>query len=201
LKIAVLSDIHANYVSLETAVNHIDRWCPDFVVVCGDIVNRGPRPLECLEYLQQRKERDNWLLLRGNHENYVIQQNLSSAHKDRAAYEVHRASIWTNDRIKDTAPLEALPFKQSIIDPSGRELCFLHASMQGMRVGVYPETSDLDLRRILSINDHPKFEKSPIIYCVGHTHRTLIRNLSGKKIVNVGSVGLHNFLIWIMTGQ
>ena len=32
MKIAVLTDIHANYRALETVVEHVDRWGPDQVL-------------------------------------------------------------------------------------------------------------------------------------------------------------------------
>ncbi|NJM39988.1 MAG: metallophosphoesterase, partial [Anaerolineae bacterium] len=75
MKLAILADIHANSVALQEVVAHIDRWKPELVIVAGDIVNRGPRPAECLALVQQRRQTDGWLVVRGNHEDYVVGQS------------------------------------------------------------------------------------------------------------------------------
>ena len=49
MKIAVLSDIHGNFVALQAVFEHIEAWRPDHTIVAGDIVNRGPRSKDCLE--------------------------------------------------------------------------------------------------------------------------------------------------------
>jgi len=190
LKIAVISDIHANFVALKTVVNEINYWHPDFVVVCGDIINRGPRPRECLEYIMEKEEKDNWLVLKGNHENYVIDQSLPDAPRDQASLDVHRASIWTLEKIGSVATIETLPFQQSIYDPNGDELRFIHASMRGIRDGIYPETSISELKEKLEITEDDLHNHLPKVYCVGHTHRTMYKEIKTTKIINVGSVGL-----------
>ena len=74
MKIAVLADIHANYIALQTVAYHVDAWRPDYVIVAGDVVNRGPRPQECLEFILEKQLAKDWRLIRGNHEDYVIEQ-------------------------------------------------------------------------------------------------------------------------------
>ena len=76
VKIAVLADIHANLAALEAVSEHIEHWQPDSIAIAGDIVNRGPRPRECWGFVQERMAQDGWLVLRGNHEGYVIHLSL-----------------------------------------------------------------------------------------------------------------------------
>ena len=172
------------------AIEHVENWRPDFVVVSGDIINRGPKPKECLQYVLKMAKSKNWLLLKGNHEDYVISQKLHNTSLTKAAIEVHRASRWTLHEIKDVNYLEALPFQQSIYDPNGNEIRFVHASMRGLRDGIYPETSDSDLKEKIKDEKRDDDNPHPALICVGHTHRPLVRNLSGIQIVNSGSVGL-----------
>ena len=73
MKIAVISDIHGNIPALETVTADIEQWQPDCVVVDGDIVNRGPRSREALEWVLARHESDAWQLVRGNHEDYILE--------------------------------------------------------------------------------------------------------------------------------
>ena len=79
MKLAVIADIHANLAALETVVDHLTAWRPDAVVVAGDVLNRGPRPLECLRFVQERARSEGWLTLLGNHEEYVIAQSRPDA--------------------------------------------------------------------------------------------------------------------------
>ncbi|HLB49171.1 MAG TPA: metallophosphoesterase [Anaerolineales bacterium] len=60
MKIAILADIHANIVALQTVADHIGQWRPDAVIVAGDVVNRGPRPLGCLRFVQEKQRAKGW---------------------------------------------------------------------------------------------------------------------------------------------
>jgi len=99
MKIAVLSDIHGNLPALERVVEHIDAWQPDRVVVNGDIVNRGPRSRDCLLLLQERQQRDDWVLLKGNHEDYVLECGRPDCATDSPAYEVERFAHWAYQQL------------------------------------------------------------------------------------------------------
>ena len=47
MKLAVIADVHANWPALQAVAADIERWQADRVVVAGDVINRGPRPVEC----------------------------------------------------------------------------------------------------------------------------------------------------------
>lgn len=190
MKIAVLADIHANYIALQTIASHVDAWRPDYVIVAGDVVNRGSRPRECLQFILEKQLLNNWRLIRGNHEDYVIEQALPDSPRIGPVAEVHRASIWTYDQLnKDVEPLVKMPFKQDICDPSGRLVRFVHGSLIGNRDGIYPETSDHELTSKIH-GSQPQIYNRLVVFCTGHTHRPLIRSLNGVLVVNAGSVGL-----------
>jgi len=183
MKIAVLADVHANLVAFQTVVAHIKQWQPDQVVVAGDTVNRGPRPRECLHLLQDKMATAGWLVVRGNHEEYVIHQ----AHPDRPQsgpeYDFFQATHWTHRQLgAEVAALEAMPFQVSLMGPDGSEVRVVHASMFGTRDGIFTHTSDDEIRR--------KITPAPQVFCVGHTHRPLIRQIDETLVVNVGSAGL-----------
>lgn len=183
MKVAVLSDIHANLHALETVIENIETWGPDQVFVAGDIVNRGPRPVECLNLIVAMSKSKGWKLIRGNHEDYVISQSKSSIPHDDPAFKVHRASYWTYQKLScDVSQLSEMPFQQQIDQFDRVEARIVHASMRGNRDGIYPETSDEELE--LQIG------QPPTLFCVGHTHRPLIRKIGNTLVVNAGSVGL-----------
>ena len=183
MKIAVLADIHSNFAAFQAAAEHLAAWQPDQVILAGDLVNRGPRPAECLDYFQTQAASAGWRTVRGNHEDYVIEQGDHHDQRSRPAYEVHRASFWTYQRLgKNLQPLLEMPFQQKVHAPDGSELRVVHASMRGIRDGIYTDTPDSALVHQVA--------PPPAVLCVGHTHRPLIRRINGTLVVNAGSVGL-----------
>ena len=183
MKIAVLTDIHANFRALETVYDDIDRWGPDQVFVAGDIVNRGPRSLECLKFIQAHQREQGWQVIRGNHEDYIINQSQPDIPKSGPTYELLRPIHWTVDQLSGhIQDLEALPEQISQHNPFSGELRMVHASMHGNRIGIYPETQDAELARLIA--------PAPALLLVGHTHRPLVRSIGKSLVVNAGSVGL-----------
>jgi predicted phosphodiesterase len=183
MKLAVLSDIHSNLFALQAVTAHLEQWKPDRVVVAGDVVNRGSRPRECLEWVLEKERDCGWLTVRGNHEDYVLTQADPEAPRAGPAFEVHRGSYWTYQQLLgEVSALVAMPFQQSFTDPLGGEARVLHASMRGNRDGIFPRTGDETLREQVYL--------PPALFCVGHTHCALIRKLDQTLVVNAGSVGL-----------
>ena len=55
MRLAVLSDIHANLAALEAVLADLDTLpVVDELWVCGDIVGYGPQPNEVIEQLRRR---------------------------------------------------------------------------------------------------------------------------------------------------
>ncbi len=86
-------------------------------------------------------------------------------------------------------PCSAMPFQQSIFDPSGSELRFIHASMVSNRDGIYPESRDREIKSKLKLGASTA-SRAPVVVCVGHTHRPFVRESNGLLLVNAGSAGL-----------
>jgi predicted phosphodiesterase len=184
MKLAVLADIHANLPALQTVTEHLEAWRPDRVIVAGDVVNRGPRPAECLRFVQDRQRDAGWLVVLGNHEEYVISQARPDAPRSGPQFEIHRGSYWTYQKLdEDVSALEAMPFQISLPAPDGGQVRVTHASMLGTREGIYRRTPDEELIRKIG-------RPAPGAFCVGHTHRPLVRRLNGTLVINVGAVGL-----------
>jgi predicted phosphodiesterase len=153
------------------------------VIVAGDLVNRGPQPLECLRFVQANEKSEGWLTVRGNHEDYVIEQAQPDFPRQGPVGEVHRGSYWTYTQLEDSvADLDAMPIDLSLLAPNGGEVRVTHASMLGLRDGIFSWTSDEELKR--------KIGPPPALFLVGHTHIPLIRQLNGTQVVNAGSAGL-----------
>jgi predicted phosphodiesterase len=88
LRVAVISDIHANLHALDAVLAEIDREHVDEVWSLGDTVGYGPRPNECCALARDRTD----LSLIGNHDLVVIGAlSVSDFNEDAAA-----AALWTS---------------------------------------------------------------------------------------------------------
>jgi predicted phosphodiesterase len=64
MRVAVLSDIHANLHALDAVLAELDTDPPDELWCLGDIVGYGPRPNECCDLIRERAD----ACLAGNHD-------------------------------------------------------------------------------------------------------------------------------------
>jgi predicted phosphodiesterase len=68
MRVAVISDVHANYRALEAVLAEIDAQGVDEVWCLGDTVGYGPLPNECCEEVERRAR----VCLVGNHDLVVL---------------------------------------------------------------------------------------------------------------------------------
>jgi len=68
MKIAVISDIHANPAALQKAINSARRLGCENFICCGDIVGYGYAPNECIEICK----RNNIECVKGNHDAALV---------------------------------------------------------------------------------------------------------------------------------
>jgi diadenosine tetraphosphatase ApaH/serine/threonine PP2A family protein phosphatase len=97
MRVAVVSDIHANLPALEAVLAAVDEEAPDEVWCLGDVVGYGPHPNECCAVVRERAG----LCLAGNHDLAVIGTISIDAFSGDAA----AAARWT----------------QTVLDPRERE--------------------------------------------------------------------------------
>jgi putative phosphoesterase len=182
MKLAVMADIHANLRALQAVTDHLEKWQPDRVIVAGDIVNRGPRPLECLQFVQDKQPAENWQVVIGNHEEYVIHHSLPDAPRSGAQFQIYQTSYWTYGKLNgDVSALKAMPYHVTLTELLGL-IHVTHASMRGTRDGILPHVSDDQLRK--------QIDPRAAVFCVGHTHLPLVRQIDQTLVVNCGAVGL-----------
>ncbi len=182
MKVAVLSDIHGNMPALRAVASHIDAWSPDLVIVGGDIINRGPMSGDCLDWLLERQAAHGWRLLRGNHEQMVLECSDPDKPASGPGFEIARFAHFALDQVAGRVEeLRLLPDMIERPSSDGQLLRIVHASMHSNRDGIYPLTEDEDIRR--------KIAPAPAVFVTGHTHRPLMRWIDQTLVVNIGSVG------------
>jgi len=93
LRVAVVSDIHANLHALEAVLEAIDADPPDELWCLGDLVGYGPRPNEVVEIVRERAR----ICLVGNHDLGVLDRiDLDEFTPDAAA-----VARWTRTVLLD----------------------------------------------------------------------------------------------------
>jgi predicted phosphodiesterase len=93
VKVAVVSDVHANWHALEAVLADIDAQTPDEIWCLGDLVGYGPQPNRCTTEIAERAQ----ICLAGNHDLGVLGRlELSEFSPDAAA-----VARWTQGVLDD----------------------------------------------------------------------------------------------------
>ena len=184
MKIAALADIHGNYQALIAVIDHVERWKPDLVFVLGDIINRGPRSRDCLHLIQQKIESDSWQTIVGNHEQYVLRFDSPDTPRTGNQFELLRIIHWTYQSLSpgDIQSVKDLPLEIETQLPGNQIVKAVHASMGGIRVGIYPDSSQKEILNLIQPDVN--------LFLVGHTHQPLVRTIGNTTVINAGSIGL-----------
>ena len=186
MRIAFISDIHANWPALEAALEDLESHeAIDDVVCLGDVVGYGADPVRCLDEVRRR----GWLTLVGNHDRACTDTSVLGWFNPEAAEAVR----WTVDQLdRDRlAWLAALPERA---EQAGAEL--VHGSL---RDPVYEYVLDGPtaaaslrlLRGRLCFHGHTHV---PGVFHVterrlAHSYRVGPLPVPGPALVNPGSVG------------
>ena len=179
MRLAIISDIHANLEALTTTLELIDKRNVDQVVCLGDIVGYGADPSECLRLVQERCQ----TIIIGNHD--VAAVDLHKAEDFNVSARL--AAQWTNGvlSVEEKNYLNQLPYTAE-----AENLLFVHGSP------FEPE----EFHYILSTRDAlDAMEFFAQKFCfIGHSHvpgiftksgRAASVNPEGRYLINVGSVG------------
>ena len=168
--------------ALQATLDHVDRWRPDLVVVNGDVVNRGPRSLDCWALLSERQGAEGWLIVGGNHEEYVGKWLEEPADEDDPRFPIYRSSYITFQQLgKRANEIVELPNQLELIGPEESTVRLTHGTMLGKDDGIAPDAPEAVLKRQIS--------PAPDLFCTGHTHRPFVRQVNGTMVVNSGSAG------------
>ncbi len=189
MRIALVSDIHANRFAWSAVLKDIQKAGVDSIICLGDVVGYGPSPIEVLDSVYEHA--DHFCL--GNHD-AVIGGVLDS---DCFYEQAQQVIEWTRSQLGDEA---AAFFRDEVpMMIADEDVLFSHAEME------LPERFDYIFTEEEAV---PSFNASDETFLfVGHTHQpcTMILDPDGRLqraaatgftavegyryLVNVGSVG------------
>jgi predicted phosphodiesterase len=166
VKLALISDIHANLEALQATLDDIAGQAVDRIVCLGDIVGYNTNPGACIALIRAA----DCLCVAGNHDRAVAGKITTETFSTTAA----RAAAWTRRRLSDEelAFLDGLPLTAEIEG----ELVAVHGAL-------HPQTGreivrlDDDESRGFSFEALMRHPSGARICAFGHTHHAAIYEL------------------------
>lgn len=162
MRVAVISDVHANHHALAAVLRALDAESVDEVWCLGDTVGYGPRPNECCDAVRSRAD----LCLVGNHDLVALGELTVTDFNDEAA----AAAVWT----RETLSAESRSFLEGLEPRATREnVETFHASARDP-VWEYILTEEA-AHATLELTSAP-------IVLVGHSHVALALTLTDGRV-------------------
>ncbi len=187
MKIAVLSDIHANPLALTEVLRDINEFNPDKIFILGDLILAGYNPNKTCQMIFELKDKykDNFYIIQGNTDKMVSCCTAGLIEKTKEAFPCMGYSLEDDIKITDKKYLDYvknLPEKL-FLELNGLKIELVHGSPRNQSENIYPNLSEDEVIKMTENSD------ADLILC-GHTHIPCGYSLKNNKtVVNVGSVG------------
>lgn len=152
MRVAILSDIHANREAFEAALETVRAIAPDQIVLLGDIVGYGPDPVHAVETAARLVD-DGALCLLGNHDEAV------ATGRDDMTDNARIAARWTRDHLQP-AHLDFL--RRLPLSIASDDRLYVHASADRPAKWAYVHDIDSAAQCLAA-------DEATTIFC-GHTH-------------------------------
>jgi putative phosphoesterase len=170
MRVALVSDVHANAVALRAVLDEVDDADIDAVVCAGDVVGYGPDPVACLDRVRDVAD----VVVVGNHDRNADRPRRYAGHPTAGPGLEHAATELDEERHEW---LRSLPARATVDDGS---VLVVHSHPDPDRRGqyVYPEDFDAVAEAV-----------DADVLVLGHTHVQGAETVHGTLVVNPGSVG------------
>jgi putative phosphoesterase len=173
VKIAVLSDVHANLSALERVIKDAEEREVDVYLNAGDSIGFGPCPNETVKLLSEK----NVLSILGNFDVEVIEGKTKNKGEKNLAVKFARKELTQSCELY----LHSLP-RELRFEVAGKKLLVTHGSPESIEEHIYHETP---VKRLKIFADKTKSD----LIIVGHSHEQFWKQVNGASFVNPGSVG------------
>jgi putative phosphoesterase len=182
VRIVIFSDIHGNLAALQAVMAHLEeRGAVDHLVINGDFCAFGPRPTECLKFVESLP---NALYVQGNTDRYLTARPSSVVTDNSNRARLRAACGWAAQEIGEGGLrfLAGLPSRQVISVMGMPHILVVHGSTRSDEEGIGPETKHSDLATIV------EGVPAGLLVC-GHTHIPWDRTIGAVRLLNEGAVG------------
>ncbi len=181
MRIAVISDIHANLIALQEVLKDIENEKCEHIICLGDLILAGPQPISIMDFIGQQ----NWTIIQGNTDKLIAEYSPEILEMLKEKYPVMANAIVDDMNYvteENQKYLQDLP-AQLEADIEGVKVLFVHGSPRANNEDILPN------RPLEEIEEIVEGVEADLILC-GHTHIPCGYQTTNKQtVVNVGSVG------------
>lgn len=183
MKIAVLSDIHGNYIALQKCVDFVLDKDIDTFIFLGDYVGELAYPQKTMEIIYSLKEKYNCFFIKGNKEDYWLNYQTNGEKGWNECDSTTGSLYYTYNNLtqKDLDFFEALSHKAELEFEGLPVITICHGSPQRANEKLLPNNE-----KTIAIMEE---NISSYILC-GHSHVQGIIEHKEKLVLNAGSVGV-----------
>jgi putative phosphoesterase len=175
VRIAFVSDQHANAVAFDAVIADLADEEFDEVICLGDVAQGGPQPIEVLDRLREL----GWRTVFGNSDEFLLTLSFGNEEITERVIEV---SEWSRVQLGREWLAFVRSFEPTIeLDLDGRRLVCCHATPTSNEDVILPDASRDDVAEALGDAD--------VVAC-GHVHVQWMRRVERKLWFSVGSAGL-----------
>lgn len=183
MNIAVLSDIHGNYIALERCLDYAKEQGIDTYIFLGDYLGELAYPRRTMEILYDLAEENTCYFVRGNKEDYWINYEACGEKGWKEVDSVTGSLYYTYHNLtkKDKDFFKQMKICGRVEIEGFQTLTICHGSPGNTREKLLPDNENTF--------ELMKADTSDYILC-GHTHVQCIIEHEGKKVLNPGAVGV-----------
>lgn len=179
MRVALISDLHANVVSLEAVLADARDAGVDQIVCLGDVATLGPRPREIMAMLRDL----GCACILGNHDEFLIDEGLIRTYSEVPV--IVESVDWCRAELSSTDLDFVRTFRRTLEIPLDGDATFFlfHGTVRSNMEDLLANTSPGRVDEMLA-------GRHATVLAGGHTHLQMLRQHRGMLIVNPGSVGL-----------
>ena len=183
MRVAVISDIHANLEALNSVIKDIRKRNVDKIICLGDIIEKGVHPKECIKIIKDSCD----IVIQGNCDYYFSIEHTEINDKSE---EKKQRIIWNQSLIssEDREYLLSLPFCYEFY-MSGSLVRLFHATPNANNIPIINlDNVETKYKMFLPTNNTISKDVADVVI-YGHIHHPYMDKIYNKTLINVGSVG------------
>ncbi len=188
-RIAVISDIHANYEAIKAVAEDIKKQNVDKVICLGDIVGKGINAHKAVEIVREISD----VCIMGN-----LEERTCANPEDFKDDKIEFSRITYNKTLVTEDDIEFMKNLPQCYEMwlSGNFVRFFHSNPNSYFIPIHPYETDFKEKfKMFEGGRYTVSDKLADMVVCGHFHFQYMEKIFNRTIVNVGSVGSPGCLI------
>lgn len=181
MRVAVISDIHANFTALQAVMEDIKNEGCEHIICLGDLILAGPQPRMVIDFIKEQ----NWTIIQGNTDKLIAEFGPEVLQMLKDKYPIMANAIVDDMVFVEEERREFLKNLPPMLEfeLEGVKVLLVHGSPRANNEDIMPNMPLEKVEEIIADTD------ADLILC-GHTHVPCgYQTTKRQTVVNVGSVG------------